>query len=203
MATTLGVGTTIPSGWHYNAALDQYEGPNKEVVSGMAAAQYGGVLHALTAMRIMQNVGVNAAAPVGANGPAGPFVSGSIGQAMASIQNTQPANLTLKTDKGDVVLNLKTADIQIPPGIGRDEAIRDFWLAFQKYFKPADVVNYENTIDNLRRSLANAKAQAALTQKEDAKEGAKKVVEKFKKKYGHEKLIMVKPDDLARFLEEG
>ena len=65
------------------------------------------------------------------------------------------------------------------------------------------MANYENTIDNLRRSLANAKAQAALTQKEDAKEGAKRVVEMFKKKYGHEKLIMVKPDDLARFLEEG
>lgn len=214
MATTLGVGTITPSGWNYNYALDQYEGPNGEVVSGFTASQYGGVLHALQALQITQQYGSTVQpptglGPIGANGSAGGTLSNglgqfvSVGQAIQSgLSIDQPKNFVVKTGKGDITLNLKTGDITFPVGLSRDEAIRDFWFGFQKHFPCGNDEHYERSINILKDELKKQKQKADEYGEYVVKETRKRIAGKIANKYHGEKFIMVKPEDLIRFIEE-
>lgn len=195
-----GSGTTVPAGWNYNAAMDHYEGPNGERLEAYDVMNYGFVLaHA-------KKYGATVA-----NGPADPF-SASI-TSNASIGNLTVGNtqqyafqqptsvIAIETKVGRVGINIETGDITIPPGIGRDVAAREFWLGFQEHFQPVNKAQYEEEIKYLKRDLAGVKASAALMKQESEKEASKRVAEKVRKKYGNEKFIMLKPEDLIRFIE--
>lgn len=111
--------------------------------------------------------------------------------------------IAIETKVGRISIDVETGDLTIPQGIGRDQAIREFWLGFQEYFKPANTAKYEKEIKDLERELASTKVTAALIQQEELSKANNRVAEKVRKKYGNEKFIMVKPDDLIKFIIEG
>lgn len=118
--------------------------------------------------------------------------------------HSPPTNvISIETKLGRVSINIETGDITIPVDVGRDDAIREFWLGFQKHFIPSNKAKYEEEIKFLKRDLAGAKASAVLMKQEGEKEASKRVAEKVRKKYGNEKFIMVKPEDLIKFIQEG
>ncbi len=135
------------------------------------------------------------------NGSQDDYVS-SGGAITATIQNNQSKNITIQTSLGDIAINLNTGYMSIPPGVGRADAIREFWLGFQKNFQPLEKKSYEDKILTLERELAMAKTSATLMRAENQKEASKRVAEKVAKKYANEKFIMVKPADLIKFIEE-
>ena len=92
-----------------------------------------------------------------------------------------PKKFTINTKKGDIILDLDNGDITFPIEVGRDEAIQDFWLGFQKHF---------GKLDKPEPDEATLKDQVKS-----------KIIDKVRKKYASEKFIMIKPDDLIKFLE--
>ena len=114
---------------------------------------------------------------------------------------THTKTLAVETQYGRVTVNYDTGELTLPAGIGRAEGIRDFWLGFQEHFKSTNTEKYEKEILNLKRELAGTKSAAALMKLEGEKSASKRVAEKVKAKYGNEKFIMVKPDDLIKFIE--
>lgn len=109
-----------------------------------------------------------------------------------------PNNIVITTDKGAVTLNLKTGDITFPLEIGRDEAIRDFWMGFQKYFRPSDA----DEVAKLKTKLKETEQAADEYKKYVHEKTIKGVVDKINKKYANEKFIMTKPSDLIKMIEE-
>jgi hypothetical protein len=141
------------------------------------------------------------AASINAINP-GNLTYGSATQSISVAQSPTTSVIAIETKVGRVGINIETGDITIPPGIGRDVAAREFWLGFQEHFRPANTAKYEKEIEGLKRDLAGAKASAVLMKQENMKEASKRVAEKIRKKYNGEKFIMVKPEDLIRFIEE-
>jgi|694.fasta_scaffold00027_231 hypothetical protein len=196
--------------WSYDVMTDSYRHISGVTVDRIDIARNNGDLETVLD-NALKMASVGAAGAVGApynpsivyNGE--PFdVDVSSGSAMitSSIQNDQPRHITIQTSLGDIALNLKTGDIAIPVGVGRDDAIREFWLGFQKNFQPLEKKSYEDKILTLERELAKAKTSATLMRAENQKEASKRVAEKIAKKYANEKFIMVKPADLIKFIEE-
>jgi hypothetical protein len=141
----------------------------------------------------------------------GPMPYGSLSPALPSMQQqgsftvaTPPpkSQISVETKLGTIVINLDTGDLTIPPNIGRNEAIREFWLGFQEHFQPTNKAKYEEQIYLLKKELADAKTSATLMQQENIQQASKRVAEKIRKKYNGEKFIMIKPEDLIRFIEE-
>jgi len=99
---------------------------------------------------------------------------------------------------------LKLADLMIDV---TDCETSEFYRAGQMIRRLVDRIDelekYEQQIKDLQLQVAQVQASAALMKKDDEKEGRKKVAEKIAKKYNGEKFIMVKPEDLIRFIEEG
>lgn len=126
----------------------------------------------------------------------------SVGNAQTYAVHQPTSVISIETKLGRVSVDIETGDLTIPQGVGRDTAIREFWLGFQEYFKPANTVKYEKEIEDLKREVANTKSSAALMKQASEKEANKRVAEKIRKKYNGEKFIMVKPEDLVRFIEE-
>jgi hypothetical protein len=114
---------------------------------------------------------------------------------------THAKTLAVETQHGRVTVNYDTGELTLPAGIGRAEGIRDFWLGFQENFKSTNTEKYEREILNLKRELASTKSTAALMKQESEKSASKRVADKVKAKYGNEKFIMVKPEDLIKFIE--
>jgi hypothetical protein len=110
--------------------------------------------------------------------------------------------IQIETKVGRIGINTETGDITIPPGIGRDEAIREFWFGFQKVFKPLNKNKYEIEIEGLKRDYARLETYYKDKLVNLEKDAAKPIVEKIRKKYNGEKFIMVKPEDLIKFIEE-
>lgn len=108
---------------------------------------------------------------------------------------TTSSEMAIMTPHGRVSINFDTGVLTIPPGIGRDEAIRDFWLGFQENFRGAEKAKYENKISELNKRIDVLYRQ---TNSDVKKRIAKKIAEKYK----HEKFIMVKPADLIKIIEE-
>ncbi len=119
--------------------------------------------------------------------------------ATIGVATEAPRTIAVETKHGRVTLNLDTADITFPADIGRNEAIRDFWFGFQEVYKPGNS-KLESEIQSLKKELAATKASAALMKKESEKEASKRVADKIKAKYGQDKFIMIKPDDLVAFI---
>jgi hypothetical protein len=145
-------------------------------------------------------------APMATNIPNASITNGtlSVGKGHPYAFHESPTNvIAIETKLGRVSVNIETGDITIPVDVGRDDAIREFWLGFQKHFIPSNKAKYEEEIKFLKRDLAGAKASAVLMKQESEKEASKRVAEKVRKKYGNEKFIMVKPEDLIKFIQEG
>jgi hypothetical protein len=115
---------------------------------------------------------------------------------------TASSEMAVMTPHGQVKINLDTGDLTFPPGIGRDVAVREFWLGFQENFRGAEKTKYENEIAVLKAE------NVYITQKADeyknyANDVVKKsILKKITEKYGNEKFIMMKPADLIRMIEE-
>ena len=86
--------------------------------------------------------------------------------------------------------------------MGRDDAIREFWLGFQKHFQPSSNAKYETEIEGLKRDYVRLETYYKEKLVNIEKDAAKHIGEKLRKKYGNEKFIMVKPEDLIKFIEE-
>ena len=202
--TTNNSGYAVPPGWYYDAARDGYVNDHGLRVDSFEVLNHGNLVKAIIAIHGAQALMVatghvsQAAHPFASMGPMPITSAGSL-----SISDVKPTNvISIETKLGKVGINIETGDITIPPGIGRDEAIREFWFGFQKHFNPFDKAKYEIEIDQLKREIAEAKTSAVLMKQENQKESSKRVAEKVRNKYGNEKFIMVKPDDLIKFIEE-
>ena len=218
-------GTSIPPGWLgwlYSAAKDGYQGPNGEFISKMDFTIEGSFVKAFVkkygataggATSGSNQIALPPGAP-GANGPAFPY-SASIPSAAGGGGNLSIATgkssafhesltnvIQIETKVGRIGINTETGDITIPPGIGRDEAIREFWFGFQKVFKPLNKNKYEIEIEGLKRDYARLETYYKDKLVNLEKDAAKPIVEKIRKKYNGEKFIMVKPEDLIKFIEE-
>ena len=108
----------------------------------------------------------------------------------------------IETGLGRIGINIETGDITVPPGIGRDDAIREFWFGFQKVFNPFDKAKYDVEIKKLKDDIQDMKGYYGKALEAAEKKSCSIVAEKIRKKYGNEKFIMVKPDDLIKFIEE-
>lgn len=127
----------------------------------------------------------------------------SVGNGQSYTFANPPTNvIQIETKVGRVGINIETGDITIPPGIGRDEAIREFWFGFQKHFVPSNKAKYEQEIDRLKHHIEVMKDEYEKRFACHKKDGAALVAEKIRKKYNGEKFIMVKPEDLIKFIEE-
>jgi hypothetical protein len=139
--------------------------------------------------------------------------NGTIGVISGSPTTTTP-NLTITTSKGKITANLETGDLTLPHGVGKDEGLREFWLGFQEHFKPTvtlnppsspDISKLEQEINNLKAALDSvnyAKMEAEKQSIEAKKIAANHIADKVRKKYNKEKFIMVKPEDLIKFIED-
>jgi hypothetical protein len=212
MATNIGIGATVPAGWFYSAMKNGYDGPNGEYISGQDITVEGSFAKAFMKKYGATGAPNQMAIPPGANGPAGPFsasISGAAGGGTLSVSTGQsytfanpPTNvIAIETKLGRVGINIETGDITIPPGIGRDEAIREFWLGFQKHFVPSNKAKYEKEIAGLKSDYQRLENYYKDKLTSVGKDATKPIVEKIRKKYGNEKFIMVKPEDLISFIE--
>lgn len=220
----------VLSGWNFSVLHDAFIGPNGEHISRNDVQIHGSFAKAYAHLygsksqhkpqfgdrRINPNtykpevyngddwvdsVNVGSTGAIGAIHD-GTYTTGANGP--LTIGNMQPAaEISVEGKLGRITINLDTGELKMPPNVGRDAAIRDFWLGFQEQFQPTNKAKYEQQIKSLQQDLARAQATAALMRKDDEKEAAKKVAEKIAKKYNGEKFIMVKPEDLIRFIEEG
>jgi|694.fasta_scaffold01392_13 hypothetical protein len=127
----------------------------------------------------------------------------SVGKGQSYAFHTPPTSvISIETKVGRISIDIETGDLTIPQSIGREQAIREFWLGFQEHFQPTNKAKYEKEIEDLKREVASTKSSAVLMKQASEKEANKRVADKVRKKYGNEKFIMLKPDDLIRFLEE-
>jgi hypothetical protein len=198
--------------WSYDVITDSYRHISGVTVDRIDIDRNNGDLETVldNALKMASVGATGAAGAVGApynpsivyNGESFDDYVSSGSAITATIQNNQSNNLTIQTGLGDIAINLTTGYMSIPPGVGRADAIREFWLGFQKHFQPLDKKSYEDKIQKLEKELAMTKSSAALMQIENQKEANKRVAEKVAKKYGNEKFIMVKPEVLIKFIEE-
>ena len=215
MAMTMNPASSVPPGWHYDASMDQYVDSIGRYITRQDADTYGSIIQAIVAIHGSQALqgaygvisGSNqmASPPPGANGPAGPFTASITSDNTASMGITKVDTrdvISIETKLGRVGINIETGDITVPHGIGRDEAIREFWFGFQKHFQPSNKAKYEEEIFSLKKELSAAKTSAVLMKQENEQQANKRVADKIRKKYNGEKFIMVKPEDLIRFIEE-
>ena len=110
--------------------------------------------------------------------------------------------IQIQTNVGTVGVDLETGDITIPPGVGRNDAVREFWFGFQKHFVPSNRAKYEQEIEGLKRDYHRLETYYKEKLIQSEKDAAQPIIEKVRKKYGSEKFIMVKPEDLIKFIEE-
>lgn len=112
-----------------------------------------------------------------------------------TIASPGPSEFAINTSHGQVKINLDTGDLTFPPGIGRDVAVREFWLGFHEHFKTIDKKKYEQQIAEISRKADEYRNHANDVVK-------KSILKKITEKYGNEKFIMMKPSDLIKLIEE-
>ena len=111
-----------------------------------------------------------------------------------TIASPGPSEFAISTSHGQVKINLDTGDLTFPPGIGRDVAVREFWLGFHEHFKTIDKKKYEQQIAEISRKADEYRNHANDVVK-------KSILKKITEKYGNEKFIMIKPADLIKMIE--
>lgn len=103
----------------------------------------------------------------------------------------------VNTPSGTIRANMATGDVEFPRGMHRSVAIWEFWNEFSKVYKP---VNIE--LDYAKQEIAMLKQKTKEYENYAVKEITEKIAEKIQKKYGNEKFIMTKPDDLIKFIKD-
>ena len=105
------------------------------------------------------------------------------------------------TKAGTVVADLETGELTVPIGVSRQQMLREFWLAFQEHFKGGNAAKYEQEIKKLENEIFGYKMEQSKKEKELKKRIQDRLVDKINNTYGNQKFIMMKPDDLIKFLE--
>jgi len=103
----------------------------------------------------------------------------------------------VNTPSGRIQANMATGEVFFPQGMHRSVAIWEFWSEFSKVYKP---VNIE--LDYAKQEIAMLKQKTKEYENYAVKEITEKIAEKIQKKYGNEKFIMTKPDDLIKFIKD-
>ena len=198
-------GSSIPAGWNYDALNASYLGPDGEIITEMDILQHGSFIDALREYKIQESYKLAKQA----TGPVGPVLTQGLNaanpwanQSLNVGHGIKPAaEISMSGKLGTVTINLDTGELKMPPNIGRDAAIRDFWLGFQEYYQPTNKAQYESKIKKLEAEIKEQHDKADEYAKYVLKEANKKVAAKISAKYSGEKFIMVKPDDLIKFIE--
>lgn len=223
--------TYIPSGWNFDAYSRSYKHVNGDIVTENDVKQYGSLTHALMARTQNKVYTTNNTTPTPKVGDMRTNANSFLvevydgknwvvqstnlhgdpqsvekmridNSGMLSVSAVKPAaEITVQGKLGTITINLDTGELKMPPNVGRDAAIRDFWLGFQENFQPTNKAEYENDIRELKKEVARLQVANLHTEKDADKKASKKVSEKILAKYGGEKFIMVKPDDLIKFIE--
>lgn len=202
-------GSSIPAGWNYDAMNSCYKGPNGEIITEMDILQHGSFIDALREYKIQQSYELAKQSMMTNTGPVGPVLTQGLNaanpwasQSLNVGHGIKPtAEISMSGKLGTVTINLDTGELKMPPNIGRDAAIRDFWLGFQEYYQPTNKAQYESKIKKLEAEIKEQHDKADEYAKYVLKEANKKVAAKISAKYSGEKFIMVKPDDLIKFIE--
>lgn len=107
----------------------------------------------------------------------------------------------VKTNYGVIVANLNTGELTLPAGVARDAALKEFWMGFLEHYN-AGSTDQSKKIRTLELKVA-AFERGEHIAKEAIKANTKSdIIKKFNTKYGNEKLIMLKPSDLVKMIEE-
>ena len=97
----------------------------------------------------------------------------------------------VRTSSGTIKADMNTGIVEFPPGMNRPAALYEFWQGFAQIYRP----------NHSEIALAKQETQLLRDQVKDAhRTVSKKIAEKIQEKYGNEKFIMIKPDDLIKFL---
>ena len=195
--------STVPPGWQYDAPMDQYVNDQGLRVDALEAARHGNLIKAIINIHGPQALQATTGHISQSAGPADVITNGQWASNPFGFTKVDTTNfISIDTKVGRVGINIETGDITVPPGIGRDEAIREFWFGFQKVFQPNVKAKYEKEIADLKDDIQKMKEYYSNALDAASKKSSSVVAEKVRKKYGNEKFIMVKPEDLIRFIEE-
>lgn len=216
---TRGTPYTNSKGWSWDAASDSWIHDDGTRMShftptGQAAIVSGGRLMGPTTSNVIGPLPY----PHGITGAPGSIVPpGSNGDLSFTLDKVKPipdvltggltlnplvhSEIAIMTSHGQVKINLDTGVLTIPHGIGREEAIRDFWLGFQENFRGAEKTKYENEIASLKKDIEHITQKAEEYKNEVSGVAKKSILKKITEKYGNEKFIMIKPADLIKMIE--
>ena len=212
------------AGMEYDVAADQYVMPDGTRIDAFDVAQgrigYGQLTGPTGPAPTQQYYSNTTTIMNPSNGWA------SAGVDMSSMVNTNgvyqsgslkfPRTVTIKTTKGEITLDLNTGDITFPLEVGRNEAIRDFWMGFQQHFKAGEVQEYEKRIADLKHNIAVhrnelnqrvaetsiLKSEIADLKKKASAGDSKAIAQAIANKYAGRDLLMIKTADLVREIEK-
>jgi len=199
---TRGTPYTNPKGWSWDAASDAWIHDDGTRMShftptGQAAIVSGGRLMGPTTSNVTGPIPYpHSQASIGPTGALGTGKLGPLEGPTGGLTINPPVHseMAVMTPHGKVKINLDTGDLTFPPGIGRDVAVREFWLGFHEHFKTIDKKKYEQQIAEISRKADEYKNYANDVVK-------KSILKKIAEKYGNEKFIMIKPADLIKMIE--
>ncbi len=110
------------------------------------------------------------------------------------VGNPNPTNIfQVITSSGESIkANMETGSVEFPERMNITTALYEFWQGFSRIYK----------VNNSEVSLAKQETAFLRQRVKDTHIDAKKnIAEKIQKKYGNEKFIMLKPDDLINFIK--
>lgn len=136
--------------------------------------------------------------------PAGSITNGQWAPVGVKIGVGHPSTniISIETKLGRISVDTETGDLTVPVGVGRVDAIREFWFGFQEHFRPSNNEKYDNQIAHYKEHIETMKRHYEESVAYHKKDASAIVAEKIRKKYNGEKFIMIKPEDLIKFIEE-
>lgn len=103
----------------------------------------------------------------------------------------------VNTPSGRIRANMATGEVFFPEDMHRSSALYEFWKEFSKVYMP------NNTeLSYAKQEISMLKKKMYEYEKHVVKEITDKIAEKVQKKYGNEKFIMTKPDDLIKLIKD-
>lgn len=137
----------------------------------------------------------------------GPMPQHYLQNGTISVMPQAARTIQFETSQGMIKLDLDSGKIDMPPGIDNNTAVKEFWNGFSEQFDCGEKRQYEKKILALQQKIESMKHNIEFKHKEHAEklsncriDVAKELAEKVRRKYGNEKFIMVKPQDLINFI---